>query len=65
MVEMPEKRPVVTTTQAMEMLDVSRATVSRLIKRGELSGYRLTPAKNSDFRIYIDSIREFMKRREF
>jgi excisionase family DNA binding protein len=59
-----EERKVVTTTEAMKLLGLSRATVSRLLKRGDLEGYKLTPAKHSDLRIYVDSIEELKERRK-
>jgi excisionase family DNA binding protein len=62
--EQHHERAVVSTTEAMRMLGVSRATITRLVKRGDLRGYRLTPAKYSDYRIYVDSIEEVKERRQ-
>jgi excisionase family DNA binding protein len=58
-------RKVVTTTKAMELLGVSRSTISRLVKDGKLSGYRLTTNPRSELRIYLDSIEEFWAQRQF
>ena len=54
----------VTTTEAMEILGVSRPTITRLIQQGELKAHRLTPASTSPFRIYVSSIEAVMRRRE-
>jgi excisionase family DNA binding protein len=54
----------VTTQEAMKILGVSKATVSRLVKRGELAAYKLTPAENSPLRIYKDSLDELLEKRQ-
>jgi excisionase family DNA binding protein len=59
-----KEREAVTTTQAMQMLGVSRATVTRLARRGQLEGYRLTLSPQSELRIYVDSIEEFKRLRQ-
>ena len=62
---MPESaRPTVTTEEAAEILGVSRTTIPRLIKRGDLDAYKLIPATNSPLRIYRDSIDALLKARE-
>ncbi len=61
---MNEERQVVTANEAMEVLGVSRATVSNLIRQGDLEAYKLTPALNSPYRIYLDSIQALLQRRE-
>jgi excisionase family DNA binding protein len=58
------ERSAVPTTEAMKMLGVSRSTIRRLLQQGELHGYRLTPSKHSDYRIYVDSIEELKERRQ-
>ena len=57
-------RHTFTTSQVMELLGVSRATVSRLVQQGELEGYKLTAAKNSHLRIYKDSVEDLLERRK-
>jgi excisionase family DNA binding protein len=59
-----QDREVVTTTEAMAMLGVSRSTVTRLVQRGELEAYKLTTAKHSDLRIFLDSIHDLLRRRK-
>lgn len=61
---MNESRQVATTSETMDLLGVSRATISNLIRRGDLEAYKLTPALNSSYRIYVDSIQSLLKRRE-
>lgn len=46
------------------MLGVSRMTITRLFKRGDLQGYKLTLSKNSPYRIYVDSIEDLLERRQ-
>jgi excisionase family DNA binding protein len=59
-----EKQDVITTDEAMEILGLSRSTVTRLIKDGELKARRLTPRRNSPYRIYRSSIEDFLRRRQ-
>lgn len=54
----------ITIAEAADMLGVSRATVGRMIQRGELEGYKLTGAQNSPYRVYLQSVREFLSKRE-
>ncbi len=54
----------VSTTEAMDILGVSRPTITRLIRRGELKAHRLTPAPTSPFRIYVSSIEAVRRRRQ-
>jgi excisionase family DNA binding protein len=54
----------VTTQEAMKILGVSKTTVTRLVKRGELRAYKLTPAQNSALRIYKESLEELLEKRE-
>ena len=61
---MNESRQVATTSETMDLLGVSRATVSNLVKQGDLEAYKLTPAVNSPYRIYLDSIQSLLKRRQ-
>jgi len=58
------QRETVSTQDAMEMLGVSKATVTRLVRDGELDAYKLTPGLTSDYRIYLDSIESLLKRRQ-
>lgn len=57
-------REAVTTTEAMKILGISRATVTRMIRRGDLAAYRLTLQKHSPLRIYRDSIETVIARRQ-
>jgi excisionase family DNA binding protein len=57
-------RETVTASEAMEILGVSRTTISRLVKRGDLEAYKLTPARNSPLRIYKDSVEELLEERK-
>ena len=50
------------TAEAAAMLGVSRVTVTRMVHRGELRGYKKTSARNSPMRVYRDSVVEFMKK---
>ena len=61
---MKGQRETVSTQDAMEMLGVSKATVTRLVRDGELDAYKLTPGLTSDYRIYLDSIESLLKRRQ-
>ena len=58
------QRLAVSTKETMRILEVSKATVSRLVRDGELDAYKLTPGKTSPYRIYQDSIDELLKRRQ-
>lgn len=55
----------VTADEAATLLEVSRATITRLLQKGELKGYKLTTAPNSPIRIYTDSIDELIQRRQY
>jgi excisionase family DNA binding protein len=61
---MENSNGIITTVEAAGMLGVSRATVSRMIRRGEIEGYKLTGAQNSPYRVYRQSILEFLTKRE-
>jgi len=61
---MNEKKEVVDTATAARMLGVSIMTITRLIREGELCAYKLTLAQNSPYRIHIDSIEDFLERRQ-
>lgn len=57
-------KQVITATKAMEMLGISRAQLSRLIRARQIDGYKLTPGvRNSPYRVYIDSVRKFIRQR--
>lgn len=58
------QRRAVSTREAMKMLGVSKSTVARLIRIGELEAYKLTPGVTSDYRIYVDSIEKLLERRK-
>lgn len=53
-------RETVTAGEAIKMLGISRMTLTRMIKRGELEAYKLTLAKNSPYRIYLDSVQTLL-----
>ncbi len=64
----PEKdtqSETVSTTKAAEMLGVATTTVVRMIHRGDLRAFKLTPAKHSSFRVYVSSIEEVKQQREY
>lgn len=50
------------TAEAADLLGVSRVTVTRMVHRGELKGYKLTSTRNSPMRVYRDSVIQFMKK---
>ena len=60
---MPD-RMTITSREAAELLGVSMATIARLVKRGDLDGYKLTLGKNSPLRIYRDSVDSLLARRK-
>ena len=57
-------RPTLSTRETAELLGVNPVTVQRLVKRGELEAYKLTPGQTSPLRIYKDSIESLLERRE-
>ena len=57
-------RNVLTVTQAAAELNVSRMTVLRLVKAGQLHSFRTTTAATAHIRIYADSIDEYKKLQE-
>jgi excisionase family DNA binding protein len=59
-----DNRPIVTTEEAITLLGVSKATVIRMIQRGELQAYKLTLGQTSPYRIYKDSIDSVIERRQ-
>lgn len=61
---MSGQRKAVSAQKAMKMLGVSRATVTRLVRIGELEAYKLTPGVSSPYRIYVDSIDRLLERRQ-
>jgi len=61
---MQTERQTVSANRAMEILGVSRATVSNLVRKGDLEAYKLTPARNSPYRIYLDSIQALLRERQ-
>lgn len=50
------------TNEVSERLGISKVTVTRLIQRGELEAYKLTPSKNSPLRIYEDTVEALVER---
>ena len=55
----------VTADEAATLLEVSRATITRLLQKGDLKGYKLTTAPNSPIRIYMASIDDLIQRRQY
>ena len=58
------QREAVSSREAMKMLGVSRSTVARLVRTGQLEAYKKTPGVTSDYRIYLDSIEKLLERRQ-
>lgn len=51
------------TTEVMARLRLARATVIRLIERGDLQAYKKTPGKTSGYRISIRSVQDLERKR--
>jgi transposase len=69
MSETPQRRATdhktVSAAQAAEMLEVSPSTIARMVKRKELTGYKLRPdLSNSPLRITAASIQALIDRRK-
>jgi excisionase family DNA binding protein len=59
-----DERLVVTGQVARKMLGVTKNQLSRLIRSKRLKAYKLTPGViNSHYRVYLDSIEEFIRKR--
>jgi len=59
-----EERETVTTVEAGKMLDVSPSTISRMVKAGDLAGYKLNPhRRNSPLRIFLDTVDRILEAR--
>ena len=59
-----EERETISATRAMQMLGLSRSSISRMVQKGDLEGYKLNPRRrNSHLRIYLDSVEEFLESR--
>ena len=53
------------TAKAAQLLDVHQSTISRMVKSGDLTGYKITPSRrNSPLRICRSSVDELLRRRE-
>ena len=62
---MPDsERPTTSTTEAAQLLGVSKTTITRLVKRGDLEAYKLTTGATSPLRIYQDSVEALIQRRQ-
>lgn len=55
-------RHTISVKRAMEMLDVSKDTVIRMIEAGELKGYKVREAKTSPYRVNYDSVVEYIEK---
>jgi excisionase family DNA binding protein len=58
------ERQTVTWSEAAELIGVHMSTVARLVRRGELEGYKLTCARNSLLRVYRDTVDKLLERRQ-
>ena len=59
------ERETVTTKEAGELLDVSATTISRMVKAGDLAGYKLNPGRrNSPLRILLSSVHAILEARQ-
>ncbi len=57
---MTDQNNTVSTSEAAQILGVSPTTVTRLVKRGLLIGWKLTPKRNSPLRITRASIDKYI-----
>ncbi|HZQ11009.1 MAG TPA: helix-turn-helix domain-containing protein [Anaerolineae bacterium] len=57
-------RDWVTVDEAAEVVGARRETVIRMIRRGELRAFKQTLGLTAPYRIYKDSLDEFLKKRE-
>lgn len=55
--------PNISIVEAAQMLDMHRDTVRELVRKGELKGFKKTPARTSPFVVDRDSVLEFDRRR--
>ena len=59
-----EERAVVTAKEAAELLGVSHTTISRMVRAGDLAGYKLNPGRrNSPLRIVLSSVQVILETR--
>lgn len=61
---MPEGRPTISAGEAATFLGISKPTLLRLWAQGFLEGYRLTPYRNGQVRLYRDSVELFDRQRK-
>ncbi len=55
---------IISAAKAAQLLDVHPSTISRMVKNGDLTGYKITPSRrNSPLRIYRNSVDELLRRR--
>lgn len=54
---------VMTVSEVMQELNLSRAMIIRYIRQGFLQGYQRAPIKKSEWRVYRSSVEEFKRRR--
>jgi excisionase family DNA binding protein len=59
-----EDRPTISAQEAATLLGVSKPTLLRLWAQGFLEGYRLTPYRNGQIRLYRDSVEQFDRQRK-
>jgi excisionase family DNA binding protein len=50
--------------EAADHLGISKPTLLRLWSQGYLAGYRVTPYRNGQIRLYRDSVEEFDRQRK-
>jgi excisionase family DNA binding protein len=53
-----------TRAEACERLNVSRETLRKLIKSGELKAHKTSAGRTSPYRISEEAIRDYVKRHE-
>lgn len=58
------ERETISATQAGSILGLSRATIWRLLRDGHLAGYQKTPYAGSPWVVYVDSVKEYLRKRE-
>lgn len=61
---MSEDRPTISAQEAAIFLGVSKPTLLRLWAQGFLEGYRATPYRNGQIRLYRDTVEQFDRQRK-
>lgn len=58
------KRKHASIVEVAEILELDRTTVLGLIKRGHLEGFKITLGVTSPYRVYLDTVQEFIRKRQ-